>query len=80
MLDFGTYIRIILVKKQLTQQDVVDRVNQLGLMENGAIFTKQKFSNMLNGIIPLSKRYAKRLEKALELQNGSLNMFITSRR
>ena len=80
MLDFGTYIRIILAKKDLTQQDVVNRINQLGIMEDGAIFTKQKLSNILNGIIPLSQNNAMRIEKALELQKGSLNRFIISRR
>lgn len=80
MLDFGTYMRIILMKKNMSQQDVVNRINGIDLMENGAIFTKQKLSNILNGIIPLSATNAYRIEKALELEEGSLEKFVTGRR
>ena len=80
MLDFGTYMRIILMKKNMSQQDVVNRINGIDLMENGAIFTKQKLSNILNGIIPLSTTNAYRIEKALELEEGSLEKFVTGRR
>lgn len=80
MLDLGTYIRLILMKKNMSQQDIVNKVNSLGIMEHGAIFTRQKLSNILNGITPLSKSNAYRIEKALELKEGSLERFITRRR
>ena len=80
MLDFGTYMRIILMKKKMSQQDVVNRINNMQLMENGAMFTRQKLSNILNGIIPLSATNAYRIEKALELEEGSLEKFVTGRR
>lgn len=80
MLDFGTYMRIILMKKKMSQQDVANRINDMQLMENGAIFTKQKLSNILNGIIPLSTTNAYRIEKALDLKEGSLEKFVTVRR
>ena len=80
MLDFGTYMRIILMKKKMSQQDVVNRINDMQLMENGAMFTRQKLSNILNGIIPLSATNAYRIEKALELEEGSLEKFVTGRR
>lgn len=79
MLDLGTYIKLILIKKNMTQKDIVNKVNNLGIMEDGAIFTKQKLSNILNGIIPLSKLNAYRIEKALDLEEGSLKRFITGR-
>ncbi len=79
VLDLGTYIRLILIKKNMTQKDIVNKVNNLGIMEDGAIFTKQKLSNILNGIIPLSKSNAYRIEKALDLEEGSLKRFITGR-
>lgn len=80
MLDFGTYMRIILMKKKMSQQDIVNRINDMQLMENGAMFTRQKLSNILNGIIPLSATNAYRIEKALDLKEGSLEKFVTVRR
>lgn len=76
MITLGNYIRIILEKKGLKQQDVVNKINELGLMEGGAIFTKQKLSNILNGQAPLSKENCNRIEIALGLPKSSLNRFI----
>lgn len=79
MITLGSYIRIILEKKGLKQQDIVNRINNLGLMEDGAIFTKQKLSNILNGLAPFTVTNCKRLEIALDLPEGSLKRFITRR-
>lgn len=80
MITLGNYIRIILEKKGLKQQDIVNRVNELGLMQNGGVFTRQDLSNFLNGIKPISERNCERIEIALELPKGSLKRFIKNGR
>lgn len=79
MITFGDYIRIILDKKGLKQQDLVNRVNESGMMGD-AIFTRQKLSNILNGIIPLSQNHASKIEIALDIPKGSLKQFVNTRR
>lgn len=76
MITLGNYVRTILQKKELKQQDVVNRINELGLMEDNAIFTKNKMSAILNGAEPFSKLNCGRFEKALDLPEGSLKRFI----
>ena len=76
MITLGNYVRTILEKKGLKQQDVVNKINELGLMNNGAIFTRQKLSNILNGQAPLSKENCNKIEIALGLPKNSLSKFV----
>ncbi len=76
MITLGNYVRTILEKKGLKQQDVVNRINDLGLMGNNAVFTRHKMSAILNGAEPFSKLNCGRFEKALDLPEGSLKKFI----
>ena len=76
MITLGSYIRIILEKKGLKQQDVVNKINDLGLMEDGATFTRQKLSNILNGLAPFSRVNQRKLEIALDLPKDSLEKFV----
>ncbi len=61
-MPIGTYIKLILKKKNISQQELA---NKTGL-------TKQKVSNLLNGITPISPAMARRIEIALNLPKYSL--------
>lgn len=62
---------MILTKKNMTQQDLVNRLNELHLGENGDI-TKNKISAVLNQGMGLSPYFARKIEIALDLPKYSI--------
>ena len=61
-MQIGAYLKIILQKKNLTQQELA---NKTGL-------TKNKVSAIINGAVRLSPAMARRIEIALDLPKYSL--------
>lgn len=70
-MTIGTYIRIILKKKGLSQQDLVDLMNKKGLC-TGKQVHKQHISNYLNSIAKITPTMARKMEIALDLPKYSL--------
>lgn len=71
-MQIGQYIKLILQKKNMTQQDLVNRLNELHLSAKGGTITKHNISNILNGNLLLNYTMARRIEIALELPKYSL--------
>lgn len=71
-MQIGQYIKLILQKKNMTQQDLVNKLNKLHFSAKGGIITKHNISNILNGAVPLHYTMARRIEIALELPKYSL--------
>lgn len=69
-MQIGTYIKLILEKKNMKQQDLVNRINELHLA-NGTMY-KNKISEMLNGQREITPVMARRFEIALDLPKYSL--------
>ncbi len=69
-MQIGTYIKLILQKKNMTQQDLVNRINELHLA-NGTMY-KNKISEMLNGQMSITTVMARKIEIALDLPKYSL--------
>ena len=71
-MQIGQYIKLILQKKNMTQQDLVNKLNELNFSAKGGTITKHNISNILNGAVPLHYTMARRIEIALELPKYSL--------
>lgn len=71
-MQIGQYIKLILQKKNMTQQDLVNKLNELHFSAKGGTITKHNISNILNGVVPLHYTMARRIEIALELPKYSL--------
>ena len=71
-MQIGQYIKLILQKKNMTQQDLVTKLNELRFSAKGGTISKNNISNILNGHLPLHYTMARRIEIALELQKYSL--------
>ena len=70
-MQIGKYIKLILQKKNMTQQDLVNKLNELHLGEKGEI-TRFKISAVLNQGIGLSPYLARKIEIALDLPKYSI--------
>lgn len=71
-MQIGQYIKLILQKKNMTQQDLVNKLNELHFSAKGGTISKNNISNILNGNLPLHYTMARRIEIALELPEYSL--------
>lgn len=71
-MHIGTYIKLILTKKNLTQQYLVDRLNELGLVERNEIVRKHTISDIVNGKQTISPFMARKIEIALDLPKYSM--------
>ena len=71
-MQIGQYIKLILQKKNMTQQDLVNKLNELHFSAKGGTISKNNISNILNGNLPLHYTMARRIEIALELPKYSL--------
>lgn len=71
-MKIGEYIKLILNKKNMSQQDLVDKLNELGPNLKGGTFTKQYVSNRLNGINPITPQFARMVEIVLDLSKYEL--------
>lgn len=71
-MHIGTYIKLILIKKNMTQQALVDRLNELGLTNNNEIVRKHTISDIVNGRLTISPFMARRLEIALDMPKYSI--------
>ena len=71
-MQIGQYIKLILQKKNMTQQDLVNKLNKLHFSAKGGTITKHNISNILNGNLSLHYTMARRIEIALELPKYSL--------
>lgn len=61
-MQIGTYIKLILQKKNMTQQQLADKLN----------LPKQNISNMINGSKQVGPYSARKIEIALDLPKYSL--------
>ena len=61
-MQIGTYIKLILQKKNMTQQQLADKLQ----------VPKQNISNIINGSSQLQAYRARKIEKALDLPKYSL--------
>lgn len=71
-MHIGTYIKLILIKKNMTQQALADRLNELGLTNNNEIVRKHTISDIVNGKLTISPFMARRLEIALDMPKYSI--------
>lgn len=71
-MHIGTYIKLILIKKNMTQQALIDRLNELGLTNNNEIVRKHTISDIVNGKLTISPFMARRLEIALDMPKYSI--------
>lgn len=71
-MHIGTYIKLILIKKNMTQQALVDRLNELGLVKENATVRKHTISDIINGKIGMSPYMARRIEIALDVPKYSI--------
>lgn len=75
MLDIGDQIRLIIKKKGLKQKDVVELVNEIGLVDDGEKFHKEHMSMYLNGKQKITPSIARRFELVLGIEkNYFVNM------
>lgn len=61
-MQIGTYIKLILQKKNMTQQQLADKLQ----------VPKQNISNIINGSMPIGSLRARKIEIALDLPKYSL--------
>ena len=71
MLNVGTYVKIILKKRNMTQMDLVRKINKLNL-GNGKELSRCHLNNFLNGTEKQTVTWARRIEIALNLPKYSL--------
>lgn len=71
MLSIGEYIKYSLKKRGLKQQDLVNRINRVGLTE-GKAFHKTHLSSHLSGATPMSVFLARKIEIVLGIQKNLL--------
>ena len=73
MLSIEDYIKIILKKKKMTSMDLVRKINKVeekaGIEERTK---KQNLSNYLNGYHSWGYEFVRKVEVALELEDGFL--------
>ena len=71
-MHIGTYIKLILIKKNMTQQALVDRLNELGLVKENESVRKHTISDIINGKLGISPYMARRIEIALDVPKYSI--------
>lgn len=71
-MQIGEYIKLILEKKKITQQELVNRLNKINLNVNGGKFTRFYISNCLTGTRPVTPAMARLIELALKLPKYSI--------
>lgn len=71
-MNIGTYIKLILTKKNMTQQDLVNRLNDLGLADNNEVVRKHTISDIVNGRLTISPFMARKIEIALDMPKYSI--------
>lgn len=71
-MHIGTYLKLVLTKKNMTQQALVDKLNELGLTDNNEIVRKHTISDIVNGKLTISPFMARRLEIALDMPKYSI--------
>ena len=71
-MQIGEYIKLILEKKNITQQELVNRLNKINLNINGGKFTRFYISNCLAGTRTVTPATARLIELALELPKYSV--------
>ena len=69
MISAGTYVKILLKKRNMTQIDLLNKMKKLKLAEDKTL-VKQKLNNAIN--IQMGFTWARRIEIALELPKYSL--------
>lgn len=69
MINVGTYVKILLKKRNLTQMDLIRKMNEMDL-GNGVQLYKQHLNNAING--DMSFLWARRIEIVLNLPKYSL--------
>lgn len=69
MISAGTYVKVLLKRRNMTQADLLKRMKQLKLAEDKTL-VKQKLNNAIN--IKMGFTWARRIEIALELPEYSL--------
>lgn len=72
MLSAGTYVKILLKKRNMTQAQLLKRMNELKLGPNGKELNKSHLNNFINGTGTTGYIWARRIEIAMELPEGSL--------
>ena len=75
-MHLGEYLKIILIKKGLSQQDLANLLNKqegMKVRQNGdATITRFQVSYWINGTQTISPLMARRIELALDLKENSL--------
>ena len=71
-MHIGTYIKLILIKKNMTQQALVDRLNELVLVKENESVKKHTISDIINGKLGISPYMARRIEIALDVPKYSI--------
>lgn len=69
MIDAGTYVRVLLKKRNMKQVDLLNKMKELKLAEEKTL-VRQKLSNAIN--IRMGYVWARRIEIALDLPEYSL--------
>lgn len=69
MIDVGLYVKILLKKHNMTQIDLLRKMNKMNL-GNGFVLNKQHLNNAIN--IKMTFTWARRIEIALNLPEYSL--------
>ena len=69
MITAGTYVKVLLKKRNMTQMDLLNKMKKLKLAKEETL-SKQHLNNSLN--IQMGYTWARRIEIALELPEYSL--------
>ena len=75
MISISTIIRVIMKRKNITQKQLLDKMNELDLGD-GKPLVKQHISNLLNGNEKFGTIWARRFEIALDLEEGYLTNLV----
>lgn len=80
MINVGEYVKILLKKRNMTQMDLLRKMNELKLGKDGKELNKQHLNNFINGTSDVTSIWAKRIEIALDLPKDSLVNMICDKR
>lgn len=66
------YVRLILEKRNMKQMDLIRKLNELQLGQNGKLMHRQHLNNVLNGKMKFRPKLARKIEIALGLEKYQL--------
>jgi len=69
-MNIGMYLKVLLQKKNMSQMDLVNKLNEMHLSD-GKVY-KNKMSEYINGHLAISPYMARKIEIAMELPKYSL--------